>query len=743
MSEWFWKRLSFFVGGAAVFSLFWSILLAANVEIKDLDLWLHLAAGRYIVEHHHIPLEDVFSCALAHKPWSNHEWLFQVIVYFFYRLAGFDGLIGLQAVVVAVTFAFLLMLGYSRKRQFAPLLMLFLVLLICQFRFTLRPEIFSLLFFALYLYILAVHLTSRWGVWILFLVQVLWSNIHGFFILGPFIIAVKVCGEWMKRHVSLPSQWNQAGRLSLKEYAWLREVFFVVLLACLFNPYFIKGAWYPLGVFFSMGGGNRIFFEHIQELQSPITWETLFSWRYYPDLKWLILLSFLSFLWNWRRMDIGALMFWIVFLFSALHAVRNITFFAFAAYFVFCVNSQHVPMARVLRLRFTHRNYKHGGAAALKALLIIWMVQFIHQNSLRAYYDFDKESWKSEFGGVSLQNYPHRAVDFLIKNNIRGHFFNDFNSGAYLIGRTFPRIKVFIDGRTEVYGAAFFKRYDKIWNGDKRLFEEAVRDYHLTGAFLNSVQAPAPGELISYLYADKDWVLVYFDYDAAIFLRDIPENKKWIESHRVDLSQWQTKKTELLGLGLNRITPSRYVNRAYALFNMKLYDKAIQEAEEGMRIEPYNARLYMLLGKLNIENKDYAKAFENLRKAKLLDAEDIWIRYYLAFSLYHLDEMRGAKEQCRFVLKKKPEHAKALFLSALIAAREQDYDLYQQTLEKAHRLAPQSVEELLRMGDLLSLQREYGRAQAVYAMAIEADPDDTKIKKALEDIGLKMRRAIP
>ena len=26
-----------------------------------------------------------------------------------------------------------------------------------------------------------------------------------------------------------------------------------------------------------------------------------------------------------------------------------------------------------------------------------------------------------------------------------GNFFNDFNSGAYLVGRAFPKIKVFID----------------------------------------------------------------------------------------------------------------------------------------------------------------------------------------------------------------------------------------------------------------------------------------------------------
>jgi hypothetical protein len=68
------------------------------------------------------------------------------------------------------------------------------------------------------------------------------------------------------------------------------------------------------------------------------------------------------------------------------------------------------------------------------------------------YYDFDKFERKMEYGGVSLRNYPYKAADFLVANKIKGNFFNDFNSGAYLLGRASPDIKVFIDGRTEVYG---------------------------------------------------------------------------------------------------------------------------------------------------------------------------------------------------------------------------------------------------------------------------------------------------
>ena len=80
-----------------------------------------------------------------------------------------------------------------------------------------------------------------------------------------------------------------------------------------------------------------------------------------------------------------------------------------------------------------------------------------------------------EFGGITQRNYPNKAADFLVENKVKGNFFNDFNSGAYLIGRCFPDIKVFMDGRTEVYGPRFFQYYDKAWKqGDVKILEEIL-----------------------------------------------------------------------------------------------------------------------------------------------------------------------------------------------------------------------------------------------------------------------------
>ena len=168
----------------------------------------------------------------------------------------------------------------------------------------------------------------------------------------------------------------------------------------------------------------------------------------------------------------------------------------------------------------------------------------------RGYYDFDKYQRKSEFGGIAQRTYPSKAADFIIDNRIKANIFNDFNSGAYLIGRTYPNIKVFMDGRTELYGGDFFREYLKIWEkGDPEVFEAMVAKYNLTGAFLNSSREDIPADILDYLDEHEDWIPVYFDHDGVFFLKDVPEHQEMIARYKVDFENWQPPYTDLLRHG--------------------------------------------------------------------------------------------------------------------------------------------------------------------------------------------------
>ncbi|MCK5081392.1 MAG: hypothetical protein KAR31_00665, partial [Candidatus Omnitrophica bacterium] len=127
MTDNFWKKIDRILGLLPLAAIFAVLVVSANVEIKDLDLWLHIAMGRFITLHRFVPSVDVLSCSIAGAPWVNHEWLFQIIVYNIFNAWGSQGLIMMQVVVVALTMLLLLCLGYDKKRQLLTTVMLFIV----------------------------------------------------------------------------------------------------------------------------------------------------------------------------------------------------------------------------------------------------------------------------------------------------------------------------------------------------------------------------------------------------------------------------------------------------------------------------------------------------------------------------------------------------------------------------------------------------------------------------------------
>src|SRR3989338_5846668 len=95
-SDDFFRKLSLLAGYIALAVLFGLLIFCANVEIKDLDLWLHIKAGEFIVQNGFVPDVDFLSAAITGKPWINHEWLFQSILYLIFSRWGAEGLITMQ-----------------------------------------------------------------------------------------------------------------------------------------------------------------------------------------------------------------------------------------------------------------------------------------------------------------------------------------------------------------------------------------------------------------------------------------------------------------------------------------------------------------------------------------------------------------------------------------------------------------------------------------------------------------------
>jgi tetratricopeptide (TPR) repeat protein len=740
MSTDFYRKLATTFGLMAIGVLFGLIAFASVVEIKDLDLWLHMKMGEVIATTGQVPSQDILSVVVAGKPWINHEWLFQTVVYSVSTVFGLDGLLYMQAALVLLAFFLMLFWTYRSDRQLVILPLLFYVLQVYQMRFTVRPDIFSVVFFILFLMILVTSMERRWSLFVLFFLQVLWGNMHGFFFWGPVLVAIFFLAETLKRYAPLPQGWRQEGRLSDAGYQRLGMGFVVVLLATLVNPMTWEGAVYPLKVMIGLSGDNKMFFDAITELQPSIKAATFWDMGDQMPFKVLIIISVISFLLNIRRMNLGVFFVWVLVMVFGISAMRNMVYLAVVAYIATLINFNRIDLRNMVPLRFTEERFELLTGLMVKVGAMFFILNYGGDLAQNGYYDFKKYERKSEFLGVAQRAYPDGAADFIVRNKIQGPVFNDFNSGAYLIGRAYPGIRVFMDGRTEVYGAKFYQEvYDDIWEeGDKAAFDAAVTRYGLKSVVIGAAFAPPPAKFLKMIAGHKDWKLVYFDHDGLVLLRDIPENAALIREFAIDLKTWKAPVTDIRRTGSAKVTPFRETSRAVMLERMGYPDQALEQADASLAILPAGRDALEAKAKVYAERKDHVKAFETYRLALLQDPGDVRLRRGLALAYVGLGEYDYALEQADR-LDEAASNPAGPYVRAKVFVKKQQYkEAYDILVQRIFPLE-RGVPEILAIGDLYDEDKVYDLAHKAYALAVRKDPKNVEALKKLKDMELKMR----
>jgi len=89
--------------------------------IAEPDVFFHLTVGAWIRSHHAVPSVDLWSQALAGKPWIDQSWLFQVVLSALESSFGWEGLIcfKLALCVLTVTAIFYSFASAAQERMFA------------------------------------------------------------------------------------------------------------------------------------------------------------------------------------------------------------------------------------------------------------------------------------------------------------------------------------------------------------------------------------------------------------------------------------------------------------------------------------------------------------------------------------------------------------------------------------------------------------------------------------------------
>lgn len=225
---------------------------------KDYDIWWHLRTGQLIREKGEIPRTDWYTFTAADAPWIDLHWGFQVASSWVYDRTGFVGLNLAKCAVTALAVGLLITAKAPGWPFWAMLLAWQPALYMLGGRMYVRPETMTLLWLASFLAILFRWRSHPRLAFALPILQVAWVNTQGLFVLGPFLVGVAFLDAAFA-----------PGAFSPERGRWWRRATLVTGLtglACLVNPYGLRGALFPLELLKTMG--DETFAKHIAELSS-------------------------------------------------------------------------------------------------------------------------------------------------------------------------------------------------------------------------------------------------------------------------------------------------------------------------------------------------------------------------------------------------------------------------------------------------------------------------------------------
>jgi len=204
----FRERLDSLTAPSGLFLIAVLVIMALPVTrtIQDPDFWWHLRAGQLIIQHGGLLGNDPFTYTVPTHHWTMHEWLNEVFFAIEFAIGGL-GLIVL--VLSAVTWLGLLAIMQKARLRHPSRAVLGIGMLIGVIAgFPIwgpRVQMVTFAFSALTLLLVERYLLRGGKVmWIMVPLFVLWSNLHGEFVIGLAFIAAILIAEVIGGFLRMP-----------------------------------------------------------------------------------------------------------------------------------------------------------------------------------------------------------------------------------------------------------------------------------------------------------------------------------------------------------------------------------------------------------------------------------------------------------------------------------------------------------------------------------------------------------
>ena len=474
----------------------WLFVCGANgwkALLMDGDTGWHIRTGEYILAQHSVPTQDLFSFSKAGQPWFAWEWLTDVLFAGLFRIGGLKAIVLFGGVMICAYSTVLL--RYAVWRGANGLL----AACICLFavggssmHFLARPHLFTLVLLPACLWLLEADRRKNTPLlWLLVPITVLWTNLHGGFVIFIACLALLVCGSATEAMLGRP-RWPAVRRYS--------ALFAACSAATVLNPFgiglhvhilaYLRADWIK---------------DLVQEFQAP-TFRNEGQFQFEALLVAGLVLTGLLL----RRQHVTEAL-WLLFLaHSSLISVRHAPLYAAVA----------APLiASELSVW-----WKNQAAERKKSSIL----SILHQLGEDLTPNFGRASVWPAVAIVALvfvdapikwpQDFPSEAFPIaMVHENTKvlesGRLLTTDQWGDYIIYSFYPRQKVFIDGRSDFYGESLGTEYLHLLQGayDWRV----ILDRWGFDVALLPVQWP----LVQILKLDPSWQVIKDDSHAILFRR--------------------------------------------------------------------------------------------------------------------------------------------------------------------------------------------------------------------------------
>ena len=554
---------------ALFFLLLIGYFLTWPIVMTDTDLWYHLSGGRYFWQNGTIARDAFFSYIEPSKSWYNYYWLFQAVVYKIFQWTDYYGLIALRCLFYFLTAMFICLSFVWRHENRMELLFGIFLFVACAIvilyrELAVRPHLFSYLFIVVFLYILEF---KRDKIWLLPLLGIFWSNVHGIEYPVMFLIVFAYLAEINWRQFRKIPTGDAAGK---KERWLLISVFYTIFI----TPGVIDLVQTPFSVSFQNAAYQHLYVSELLPIPfrnffifTPVSVQGLIS-----SLQNLIVILSAVFLliglWHRKLRISHAILFIGASLLLAKHGRFSCEFTLLSIPLL-----RHGVRLIAERIQFPRRVVD----LALPVVVVLLPLLIFHSTlGNRPAYPF------------SPSNLPTGVVQFLNQHALAGKIFNEANTGGYLPWALIPKFKIYMDMQMTIFSDTDFAAAQNAFS-DANAFKAFIRKYD--PSFISvSLNRPYFKKVVA---TDTRFVPVFFDQTELLYVN---------KSHYSDLAE---------RYALKAIDPFHYGEVIYKDESAKKLSEIFSEALRMLDQDPANYRAHHILSSISVVRRQYDKALSH------------------------------------------------------------------------------------------------------------------------------------